>query len=251
MSAGEMQAVLARLSLSRVFRQLFELKPELALEGYDLEADERRALGAIDRAELARFAESMRHKRASYLRDYYSLSYQHLPAEESRRLEERFLDLHPAAAHESFQNYAVRWGHFWEESLGDTGVFFAADLVRYERLLLEPPVQPVGTAPRPQPGVVVTSFTCDLPRLLPELGHVDPVAQDYGAGETHYAVVRLGKFQLFRINLPTYTLMRACDGQRELPEICRYCERALQVPDLKEQIPPMLEQLCQRQLLHM
>lgn len=246
-----MQAVLARLALSRAFRQLFQIQPGLALEGYQLETEERTALQSIQASELDRFATSLRKKASGHLRSYYTLSNRYLCPDRSQRILDRFLDLHPAAAHESHQEYAVRLGHFWEESLAEAE-FFAADLVRYERLLLSPRLQAAGPGPRPQAGVIATSFACDLPGLLPQLGQVEPAAQDYGLGTTHYAVLRLPpQFQLFRINLPTYVLLQACNGQRQVAEITNYCEKFLQTTDLGTQIQSMLEQLCQRQLLQM
>src|SRR5262249_51905603 len=136
MSAGELQACLARLCVDAAFRRLFELEGAATVAGYRLTAGEQEALLGIDRGQLAAFAAGLRAKRRAQLERGYPLLGRALPPAEQDRWFNRFHDLHPADPGDSPIEARLRFGRFLEAALaGDPKAPpYASDLARYERL---------------------------------------------------------------------------------------------------------------------
>lgn len=274
MSVAELQAALARLCTDSSFRRLFELEPDDTLASYTLDEHERETLKAIDRKMLDMFAHSLKSKRLARVRDAYQLVFGKLDHAVLSRYYDRFYELHPAFPGDSDSETIRRFGEFLESSVAtDPDLpFYAADLVRYERLYLaaaraahdDDGFATINDAPNGRPadldetsvpalaaGVVVGVFQYDLVRVLEELAEGGPVtSQEPSAHAFVFRRPPKGSApDVLRVSAPVQVLLDACDGRRTANDLVAECERRLGTQGLAEPVMGMLDDLATRGLV--
>jgi hypothetical protein len=259
-TAAEMQACLARLYTQDSFRKLFLLAPDLSLEEYGLDPEERAAIRGIDHDMLERFASQLRAKQRGKLVSAFPILFR-LGGEGLEHYVTRYFSLYLARPHESPLDAITSFGSFMEATLSadDSLPPYLADITRYERLShvaasRMPVASPVsdktcidGTArPYLHPTVELTLFRHDIPRLVPELREgVLPAGLTSGEyGYIFQPSPDSSEPHVLAVNSAAFFLLSHCDGSKRISQLARMIDGESAQLGMVDEVIEILEHLA-------
>jgi hypothetical protein len=277
MSVAEFQACLSRLYLSAPFRRVFQLEPDAALAGYELNDAEKSALLGVDRDELRRVADSLLAKRRADLERGFPLLFGMLNAAVVERWVERYHAIHADVPGVPHTERWIQFGRFMEATLGGAAEAppFAGDLARYERLRNAAAAEigtfaqasyqnanrsasrgesfDAGARVRRRRGMQHGVFAYDVARIAGALesNRVDGVRTLVADGPHEYLFVASDDERVYVLAITSETklLVDLCDGRRTVAEIIDAYRAGASPPVSAEVVRDTLQRLLELQVL--
>ncbi|MDI6103347.1 Os1348 family NHLP clan protein [Actinoplanes sp. NEAU-A12] len=246
MTTSELQACLARLYVDDAFRELFLRWPEAALQGYELDPVEDRAVRGLDVAALRFFAASLRNKRVKRFRHAYpalfALGHPHVD-----RLAARYHQVCGDDGRLGIHEDILAFGRFIERCAAGDDILppYVSDLARFERHYyaasaeVAPAVRPAGaldeeSRPARHPGIRMVTFDHDVVAIEEAVTSGRKPSEEASAGG--YPIVFRHRTPdaphgMVRINTPTAAVVDACDGTRPMPAVVDHVRSRLGIAD--------------------